>query len=1321
MWFPRKYNTPVRMRGPELPVREITLQRGRREQDYSEDVLLPRRITGHEAIGQLFEYRIEAVRSVPHPEWFATDEFEVDLDAIKGSAITLTFKDVFTTSRHWREPHDRERTGIREITGIVADAEVLGTEGDNVVYEFVLRPIWWCATLRKNSRIFIENSICDILHTILKSYSHDIKFRIENTPSPRRDFIRQASETDWNFCMRLCEEFGFLIWFEHSKGRHFLVIADSIRACKAQTAPYATLPYRPNGGYLDREYVTHLSWRTSVALNRVVVHDHSYISPRLSANSAPYREEYGIKHGNSHPDIFDSERIESYEPAEYAQPETTRYHSKPVDSPGPEEAKAWRKEAQHLARVKLEAARCGRIRAKGQGALRGIESGRTFTLTDHPHAGANGEYLVLDCRIDIRGTQGLSSKLDGGVAEYEFDAQFELHPTREPYRMPQVTPRPRIEGYENAVIVGWEQHPIMVDAYNRVRIQYAWDREGNYHGNTSIWVRLALPWQGDQMGVVMHGRPGQEVLVAYVNGDPDRPIVAAFVSNQDNMPPWKLPANRALTGIVSRTLGNGNTSNHLVLDDTENRQQAQLASDHAKSSLSLGYITRIEGNEGRQEGRGEGFELQSEKQGVLRALGMLLTTIVKLGAAGKMKEMGETIARLTRARDIHKSMARQAQRHGAQDAGSDQSSVTASMRRDNAELRGKPAAGAHPGVDDFPEFEAPHLTLSSAAGIQTAAAGSTHIASDEHTAMTTGGHVSIATGKSFLASVRETISLYAQKALSFVTPGPVRIESRTDSMTQSSQKDMTITSTQGIVEITGKNGVDIRCGGTLLRMRPEGLTIYTDGKFLVHAGDHATDDPQARPVDFPVTPDNPGKYAAHHVLVEDGGGFAVANQPYRLTLDDGQIIEGVTSELGELQMVTSNTISFGVVELMSQSSPDDVIGVTHVTVYDDASRSVTPPSEPPAKRTTTIGGKSASTPDENVTSQAKQPEYFTCDALNFGLRRYRLLKGATAEDTPLKYQRRDNIEYPVAKTYTAAIKTALEAIDWVGLDKGPSNVFYETIVSAIQPSLWAALQDGPFGLRAGSEERYGAMPEVVIVGPEGYPKYGMKADYAGGFVSEYWTIAINTTRVDRIVSYAKPLDDKSLTGKALDTARRNLSETLRDIADTLYHESRHCQQRYWMISLFHSYPGDYANFRGLGICYQNTVNDNALTIASGTKFPADELAKIGMHRMLVFDYYWRICGKTTKANPKLAPILKDLEIVEQEVCKLRNVTPEVAKLMVDEKKGYRSQLHEEDAWTCGEIVTSYWRDPDGKFRVNPGACTKQYGDTVTAIGGKPNA
>ncbi|WP_421047647.1 contractile injection system protein, VgrG/Pvc8 family [Paraburkholderia sp. A1RI-2L] len=155
-----------------------------------------------------------------------------------------------------------------------------------------------------------------------------------------------------------------------------------------------------------------------------------------------------------------------------------------------------RGEAQHLARVKLEAARCGRMRAKGRGALRGIEPGRTFKLTDHPFAEANGKYLVLNCRIDIRGMQGLSSKFDGRAVEYEFDTQFELHPTREPYRMPQVTPRPRIDGYEHAVIVGWKQIPMAIDAYNRVLIQGALDREGNHHGNTSIWVRNRWPHVG---------------------------------------------------------------------------------------------------------------------------------------------------------------------------------------------------------------------------------------------------------------------------------------------------------------------------------------------------------------------------------------------------------------------------------------------------------------------------------------------------------------------------------------------------------------------------------------------------------------------------------------------------------------------------------------------------------------------------------------------------------------------------------------------------------------------------------------------------------
>ncbi|HKT98981.1 MAG TPA: type VI secretion system tip protein TssI/VgrG, partial [Paraburkholderia sp.] len=1024
-----------------MPERVVVLQFRKQEKELREDVLIPRRISGHEGIGQLFEYRIEAVRSVANPDYFGHDDTKIDPKAIEGTVITLTFSDVYWKQRDWVSA--RERTGDREISGVVESAGVLRTEGNTVVHEFVIRPWWWRATLCKNSRIFtgVEGEIIHILHTVLKPYSNDIELRAGHNTGPLRDFIRQAWETDWDFCMRLCEEFGYLIWFEHHDGRHVLVIAESIRACHKHSHPYETLPYRPDGGHLDREHVTHLSSRTSAALGTVTVHDHSYVSPRLSRHSLPYREDYGITHD-------DETRLESYEPAEYAQPDTTAWVQ--------QDGCSWRADARYLARVKLEAARCGRLRAKARGALRGIEAGKTLTLTDHPHDDANGEYLVLDCRLDIGRTPGTSTTLP----EYAFEAEFGLHPTSEPYRMPQVTPRPHIGGCEHAVIVGDGDYPLTIDKYNRVRIQFAWDREGGYDGKSSIWVRVAQPWQGNQMGTVMHGRHGQPVLVAYVNGDPDRPIVAGFAPDELNMPPWKLPENGALTGIVSRTLGPDGTTNHLALDDTENRQQAQLASDHAKSSLSLGHITRIEGNAGRQDARGEGFELRTDKHGVLRAaLGLLLTTIAKIGAAGKVKDMPETIARLTRSRDIHESLAQQAQRHGAQNATSDQSDVTVDMQRANAELRGKPAAG----VDDFPEFDAPHLTLSSAAGIQTAAAGSTHIASDEHIALTAGGHVSIAAGKSFFASVRESLALYARKALTLITPGPVHIESRNGPMTQSSQGEFSITSTQGIVRISGKNGVDISCGGTLLRIRPEGITGYTNGKFLVHATNHATDNPQAKPVDYPVTPEKPGKLAAHHVLVENGGGFAVPNQPYRLTLDDGQVIEGVTSELGELQMVTSNVVAFGVVEFMSQSAPADVISVIHIAVHRDAIPP--PPLAPPipAKRTARIGGKTASTPEEGATTQGQPARYVTCDPMNFGLRRYRILNGAKADESP-EYQSRSNIEYPVARQYTAAIKPKLLAINWADLAGKSDDDITAVIAPAVQEAVWAALQDGPFGL-----------------------------------------------------------------------------------------------------------------------------------------------------------------------------------------------------------------------------------------------------------------
>jgi type VI secretion system secreted protein VgrG len=881
---------PVTLRGRALPERAVAVVHGRREQEYYQSVLAPRRVTGHEGIGELFEYRIEAVPSVAEYPFSPLRDEDIDLAAIKGSPVTLTFRNIYR--RNHSAQSARARSGDREIHGVIASADITGTEGGAVIYEFTLRPRLWFATIARNSRIFTAEQygdVTNVLCEVLRPYQVSIDLRVCHSATPSRDFLRQAEETDWAFFMRLCEEFGYLIWFEHRDGNDVLVIADDIRACVAQDRPFDTLVYHPDGGFIDQQYVTDLAFRSTITLDGVMVHDHNYLSPRVTPSSSPYREQYmaPLERDESSPTGQPFE-FKSYEAAAYAQPQTDR---RP-----PQDDTSWHDDAKHLARVKLEAARGTRIRVQACGPLAGIEAARTLTVMDHPHDEIDGDYVVLNCRLDMH----IPGNTSNAQAEPKMETQLELHPADEPYRMPQVTPRPKITSQERAIIVGWTQFKMSVDQYNRALIQYPWDLEGNLNGNTSIWVRLALPWQGDRMGAVMHARHQQEVLVSYVDGDPDRPIITAFLPNANNMPPWELPKNQALTGIVSRNLGDGGTTNHLALDDTRDQPQAQLASDHKTSSLSLGYITRIVANVGRQDARGEGFELRTDEHGVVRAaLGLLLTTVARLTARGKVKEIDETVGRLTGARDIHESAAQQAQAHGAQNAQCDQTEVTAAMKRTNAELRGKPGDEYR---NPFPEFEAPHLVLSSAADIVADAAHNAHFASLEHTAITAGGHVSIAAGKSLLASVRGAVSFFANKATTLIAGERFRIESQTDALDLIARKVVNILSEQAEIRLTARRIV-LNGGGSELAIDGAGIVGHTNGQFLVHAATHETADPDAKPRSFPEM-----QYDEQFTLLDEAR-RPLANVGYRIIVDGQSAITGTTDSSGKTERIPTQIAS----------------------------------------------------------------------------------------------------------------------------------------------------------------------------------------------------------------------------------------------------------------------------------------------------------------------------------------------------------------------------------------------------------------------------
>ncbi|WP_116610662.1 type VI secretion system Vgr family protein [Paraburkholderia unamae] len=1258
-------------------------------------VLVPIHLHGREALGERYRYTVRMRTDVRVPS--VPDIITLDLDKVVGTEVTVSIdvpgRGTFVPGM----PGDTGRGNIgfhvREISGRIGAARFIRRDNRSMVYEFDIEPALAKAAKGQSYRIFQNRTIIEAIGELLHPYPISIDWRIagplHGDHYPRRDLQRQYFESDWTCFRRWCERAGLFFWFEHSEGFHRLVIADTMGAFHPHGEAYETLRYAPGENRIDEEHIERLEFASGWTEGKATAVDHDPMQPRMRRSNMPLRE------SDENPRDTAEADQEFYEYANVSQPlqGSMGLHGRPLDLD---------EQARQVATVRMQSMRSQGFRANGFGHLRGLRPGYTFELVNHPMKKANQEWVVLSTTLTIE----CNDQASGTDQAFRCDCEFEIQPANNcHYRLPIITPWPVI-GSERAVVTGPDDHELWVDEQGRVCCQLVPDREGKFDHKSFIWLWVVQPWQNRQMGSAFVPRIGSEVVVEHVNGNPDMPYIAGSIGGKNNPPPWALSRNMWVSGLRSRE-ADGRGSNHLALDDTHGRQQVQLASDHAKSSLSLGYITRIDGNEGRQEERGIGAEIRTDGQATMRgADGVFLTTDGRPNAQGKVKENGETVARLTRARDVHESAAQLAQQRGAQDATGDQADVVQSVKQANAEVRGKASTGA----SDFPEFERPHLTLASAAGLQAVAEDDAHFVSGRHTALTAGGSLGVATGKSFFASALEKIAFYAQKVMRLIATGPVYIESRDSTMDLIAQRVINMLCTQGEIRIKGKRIV-LEADNAQLVLGL-GITGHTNGAFLVHAANHATADPQAKPVDYPVTQDTPGRLAAHHVLVENQGGFAIPNQPYRLTLDDGQVIQGVTNDLGEMQMATSNVATFGLIELMSQSEPGNVIGLVNTTVYHDATTEPPPPSAV-MRRTTQVGGKTASTPESGATSKGQSPDFLTCDPMNFGLRTYRYV--GNAAPSPASEHTRSDVEYPVAKTYTAAVKKALTSLDWAGLRSKPAAVIQDSIAGAVRKPLLAALCSGAFGLPDD------AMPSIKVVTSDDAPQYGIALDgvMLAGFVAKQWLMGIvKSTSIERVFRDLNAIDmSEDETKKKI--SRMLFDDHLRDLAETIYHESRHCQQTFWMMSLYGTYPKDYVQFPGIATMFESAVLESVRKMAEATPFPNNDLVKIGVHRMLIFYYWWFIVDARTSAKgyKPYEPILADADKVQAEVCKLRGVTPEQALLMGQRKEpGYRSHYHEEDAYATEDAVKQYWGDADHAFVLNPGICTKQYESVLTQLG-----
>jgi len=873
-----------------------------------EPVLAPMRLRGTEALGRLYRYALDVVtiESPTLPRWLA--QTLVVPDRLIGQVIDISidFPNNGFCASGWPEPGETvdatdANLHTRTISGLITAVTLTGTDERRARYRFTVRPWLWLATKNRESRIFQDASVVDITDRLLRErYPWPVLMELGGPgfgeSYPKRDYVRQMWESDFDFLTRIWREWGIYYLFDGMT----LVLCDSPGAHRKHQNAYDRIRYRaPDSRRVDNAHIDRLKVSRQITTGKVSLTDYDYTRAGAQFDGA------FASHGDRAHD-----NIEQHGWGDFSQPlagvaglsgEPNRY----------------RDEAAYLASVYVDAMRSRSLRLEGRGNLHGLTTGKTFWLDGHPQREVNAEYLVVSTTPDIRNAPQSteSASHDAGDELHECVTRFVLQPANAFFRN-----RPKKKPHcasETAIVVGPDDQRVWVDGYARVKVRFVWDRLGPANEAASCWLRVSSPWQGNGFGAIYLPRTGQEVTVSYHEGDPDKPYVSDRMVNRWNQPPWKLPANRALSGTVSRDLEGGyhGQSNHFVLDDTPGRLQAQLASDHAHSRLVLGYNTRIVRDAGRQQARGEGWELATGAWGVARAnRGMLITTDARDGANAPAKDIGEAVARLTQARDIHESLAGLARRYEAQEPQASQRDVSNAIRAQNDAIRGCTPNESQP----FPQLARPDIVLASAAGVGVTAAQGVHLASAENVALTAGGHVSLAAAKSLLASAVNGVRVFAQhlgirlKAAA----GKVRIEAQNDDVEIIAQRVVSIISRTDSINLVASDEIVFRAGTTKVVIDAQGFRVYTEGEYRVHAGSHQTNVPVATSPIRPMTNVAQAKVAEHFVLTDERMGLALPHQRYRITLTDGQVIEGTSNQRGETSLTMSKRMQIATLQLL---------------------------------------------------------------------------------------------------------------------------------------------------------------------------------------------------------------------------------------------------------------------------------------------------------------------------------------------------------------------------------------------------------------------
>lgn len=487
------------------------------------DTLLLSKMTGTEQLSRLFEYELDLLCT----------NGSLDIKALLGTSMTVTL------ALNDGDP--------RYFNGVVTRIGQTGRQGELYTYRAVLQPFLWLLTRASNCKVMpANNTVPDIIKAVLTDHGYTgstfVTDRLQTTYAAR-EYCVQYRETDFNFISRLMEEEGIYYYFEHADGSHKLILCDDPAAHNPMPGN-AAIDYSPasSGGGHDSEYISDWQLNQTIRSGLYTLNDYDFVTPSGDLKST-------FRATDQHPQA-NSKEFYDY-PGLYGH----------VDG------------GEHYAKARMQEQLAEFERIECQGNVQNLSAGAKFTLAGYPRSDQNREYLVIATQVQIQNNAYVSGGAGSGP---DYRSVYEVMPAATAFRPPRITPKPLVQGIQTAVVVGEAGNEITTDEYGRVKVQFHWDRLGTKDANSSCWIRVAQLWAGKSWGSIYIPRIGQEVVVDFLEGNPDRPIIIGSVYNADQTVPFTLPDNKSQSGIKTRSTAEGTADNFNMIQFEDKKGSEQL-------------------------------------------------------------------------------------------------------------------------------------------------------------------------------------------------------------------------------------------------------------------------------------------------------------------------------------------------------------------------------------------------------------------------------------------------------------------------------------------------------------------------------------------------------------------------------------------------------------------------------------------------------------------------------------------------------------------------------------------------------------------------